>query len=295
MVARPEVSLQGGDLRVADALDSHQAASAVLTEDFEEARRMISLSRGAPPKKLQGITLPCAGRGRGSARSASRMLSRPHFEEHRLARARARWVGTRRTEAHVHPSSCSTGLPSADGTTFGAARCEELANGALHGLFECPQLADGKRPDRRAGKVDRPRNADRDVVVPGWEGWRPGGWDAATLTARTAGGATEERVATGYGRGSGTGIGAATLPAGTSLRAAVVAAGHRVLLPAAAAGVASIARRTTKSILAIRGEASRAATRGIRHASRCPMVAVGGPAWTEDGPTSFRCWGLRTL
>ena len=39
MAARPEVSLQGGDLRVADALDSHQAAAAVLTEDFEEERR----------------------------------------------------------------------------------------------------------------------------------------------------------------------------------------------------------------------------------------------------------------
>ena len=39
MAARPEVSLQGGDLRVADAVDSHQAAAAVLTEDFEEARR----------------------------------------------------------------------------------------------------------------------------------------------------------------------------------------------------------------------------------------------------------------
>src|SRR5713101_3255028 len=53
-----------------------------------------------------------------------RQRLRPHFEEHRLARARAQWVGTRRTEAYVHPSSCSTGLPGADGTTFGAARCE---------------------------------------------------------------------------------------------------------------------------------------------------------------------------
>src|SRR5436190_21562306 len=110
------------------------------------------------------------------------MLSRPYFEEHRLARARARWVGTRRTEAHVHPSSCSTGLPSADGATFGAARCEELANGALHGLIECPQLADGKCPDRRAGTAVRPRNADRGVVVPRRERRRPGGWDAATLS-----------------------------------------------------------------------------------------------------------------
>src|SRR6266481_7856485 len=97
------------------------------------------------------------------------MLSRPHFEEYRLARARARWVGTRRTEAHVHPSSCSTGLPSADGTPFGPAICEELANGALHGLFECPQLADGKRPDRRARKAYGARNADHDDVVLGWE------------------------------------------------------------------------------------------------------------------------------
>src|SRR6266852_2905710 len=221
---------------------------------------------------------------------------RPHFEEHRLARTRARRVGTGRTEAHVHPSSCGSCLPSADGAALCAARGEELVNGALHCLLECPQLADGERPDRRAGKADRARNADGDVVVAGWEGWRAGGrLDAATLTAHTAGGATDERVATGDGRGSGTRIGAATLPAGTSLRAAVIAAGHRGQPPAAAGGVASIARRTTKSILAIRGEASRAPTRRIRHARRCPMVAVGGPKWTEDGPTSFRCWGLRTL
>src|SRR3989442_1942387 len=118
------------------------------------------------------------------------MLSRPHFEEHRLASASARWVGTRRTEAHVHPSSCATRLPSADGAAFGATRCEELANGALHCLLECPQLTDGERPDRRAGKADSARNADRDVVVPGWESWRPGGWrDATTLTAHTPRGA----------------------------------------------------------------------------------------------------------
>ncbi len=115
---------------------------------------------------------------------------RPHFEEHRLASASARWVGTRRTEAHVHPSSCATRLPSADGAAFGATRCEELANGALHCLLECPQLTDGERPDRRAGKADSARNADRDVVVPGWESWRPGGWrDATTLTAHTPRGA----------------------------------------------------------------------------------------------------------
>src|SRR5438876_10062335 len=223
------------------------------------------------------------------------MLSRPHLEEHRLARARARWVGTCRTEAHVHPSSCSSGLPSADGTTFGAARCEELANGALHGLFECPQLADGTRPDRRAGKVDCPRNADRDVVVPGWEGWRPGGWDATTLTTHAAGRTTEERVATGHGHVGRTGVRAATLPADTSAGATVSTTSHRSLRRAAPSSIARIARGTTHSILAILGEASRAATGRIRHACRCPMVAVGGPAWTEDGPTSFRCRGLRTL
>ena len=119
------------------------------------------------------------------------------------------------------------------------------------------------------------------------------------MTAHTAGGATEERVATGDGAGSRTGIGAATLPAGTSQRAAVVAAGHWKLSTAATGGVARSARRTAKSIVAIRGEASRASTRRvrrrIRHARRCPMVAVGRPEWTEDGPTSFRCWGFRTL
>ena len=62
MIARPEVSLHGGDLRVADELDSHQAASAVLTEDFEEVGRMISLSRGAPPKKLRLTEQPAAVR-----------------------------------------------------------------------------------------------------------------------------------------------------------------------------------------------------------------------------------------
>ena len=69
MAARPEVSLQGGDLRVADALDSHQAASAVLTEDFEEVGRMISLSRGAPPKKLRLDRAACGGAFRSRPRS----------------------------------------------------------------------------------------------------------------------------------------------------------------------------------------------------------------------------------
>src|SRR5204863_3278776 len=36
--------------------------SAVLTEDFEEARRMISLSRGAPAKKLRLTEQPAAVR-----------------------------------------------------------------------------------------------------------------------------------------------------------------------------------------------------------------------------------------
>ena len=93
--------------------------------------------------------------GGGDRRAGPTFGSGSHFEEHRLARTRARGVGAGRTEPHVYPSSCGSRLPSTDGTPLCAARGEELADGALHCLLECCQLTDGKRTDRRAGKVDR--------------------------------------------------------------------------------------------------------------------------------------------
>ena len=53
MAARPEVSLQGGDLRVADALDSHQAASAVLTKRGGAAHDLAQ-QRSAPEEAPTG-------------------------------------------------------------------------------------------------------------------------------------------------------------------------------------------------------------------------------------------------
>ena len=126
----------------------------------------------------------------------------------------------------------------------------------------------------------------------------------AVPTTYAAGGATDEWGATGYGSVGGTGISAPPLTADTSRCAAVSVTSHRKLRRAAPGSVACGIRRTTESPLStFEGEVSRASSRWecrrgcrrIRHARRCPMVAVGAPAWTEDGSTSFRCWWLRPL